>query len=149
MKNNGFSLGLNRHTSRRGFTLIELLLVMAILSLLAAIVFPNYIHQGVKARIGATITQMGALKNALAAYEVDNGSFPSSRDGLNALVRRPRDAKGWQGPYIEKVPKDAWKGDFLYVCPGLNNPDSYDLISAGPDGKTGTDDDLRSWELDE
>ena len=83
---------------------------------------------------------------ALDAFEVDNGYYPKGKSGLNDLVQAPRDAQSWRGPYLKEVPKDPWNNDYLYECPGRRNPTSYDLSSGGPDGKTGSDDDITNWQ---
>jgi general secretion pathway protein G len=138
---------LRSRPARRGFTLIELLLVLTILGILAAIVVPRMAGKGEQAKIQATVTQISAFKTALAAFEVENSGYPRGQNGLVDLIQRPRDAQNWHGPYLESdvVPKDAWGRDFQYVCPGKHNADSYDVVSAGPDGQFGTDDDIGNW----
>jgi len=140
-------LDLNHPRSVGGFTLVEMLLVLVILGVLAGIVYPNLAKQAERARIKATIAQIAQLRTALASFEMENGHFPNARGGLQDLVKRPSDAPSWNGPYLDPpfVPKDAWHNEFLYECPGRNNPSSYDLSSAGPDGILGTEDDITSW----
>lgn len=135
---------------RSGFTLVEMLLVLVILSTLAAIVYPNLAKNGLRARITATKTQIQVFRAALASVEMDNDHYPQGRNGLLYLVQRPNDAKNWRGPYLDKpiIPKDRWGNDFIYECPGKHSPDSYDLISMGPDGIAGTEDDITSWQPD-
>ena len=125
-----------------GFTLVEMLLVLTILSLLAGIVVPRLIERAKKARIIATQTQIASLANTLNIFALDNGHFPAGRNGFTDLLEKPRDAQNWSGPYIDRLPKDAWDHDFEYVCPGKKHPHSIDIISAGPDGQFGTDDDI-------
>ncbi len=133
-----------------GFTLVEMLLVLVILSTLAAIVYPSVIGNSTRARKVATGAQIAAFRTALASFEVDNGHFPQGRNGLQELVKRPNDAPNWRGPYLAGgVPKDRWGHEFLYECPGRHNPESFDIISAGPDGIPGTEDDITSWQLSE
>ena len=129
------------------FTLVEMLLVLVILGVLAGIIYPNIAKQGERARIKATITQIAALRGTLVTFEMENGHFPNSRNGLQDLITRPSDAPSWNGPYLDPpfIPKDAWHNAFSYECPGRNNPSSYDLVSAGPDGILGTEDDICSW----
>lgn len=129
----------------RGFTLIELLLVLVILGILAGIVIPKFSGRTEQARIAAATTQIGSFKTALEAFEVDNGYYPKGRAGLADLVTAPRDAQGWRGPYIPEVPKDPWQNEYVYECPGKHNPTSYDIVSGGPDGKTGNDDDITNY----
>lgn len=130
---------------RRGFTLVELLLVLAILAILAGIIYPNYARRGEHARVTATQTQIASLKGALATFEVDNGYYPHGPGGLVELVVRPASAANWHGPYLETVPKDAWGREFTYVAPGKVQTTAFDIISAGPDGRFGTADDITNY----
>ncbi len=117
------------------FTLVELLLVMTILAILAGIVLPKMAGRGEEARQKAAITQISTLGTALGAYEVDNGNYPRGREGLQALMVRPRDAMNWHGPYMEKdIPLTPWNTPYVYECPGRHNPSGYDLYATGPDG---------------
>ncbi len=84
----------------------------------------------------------GGIKSALGQYEVDNGFFPKS---LQDLITQPSNAKNWHGPYLDKLPSDPWGNPYIYYYPGKHSANSYDLLSAGPDGKEGTDDDIVSW----
>lgn len=135
------------HRSRRGgFTLIELLLVLVILGVLAAIVVPKFSGRTEQARLTAAKTQIATFGTALDAYEVDVGSYPKGRSGLQELVQQPRDAQTWKGPYLKgEIPVDPWGKAYVYECPGKQNPTSYDLLSAGPDGQEGNDDDVTNW----
>ena len=128
-----------------GFTLIELLLVLVILGVLAAIVVPKFAGRTEQARKTAAQSQIAAFGTVLDAFEVDNGYYPRGKNGLSDLVVQPRDAKKWSGPYIKEVPKDPWGNDYSYECPGKNNPTSYDVMSMGPDGRVGGDDDITNW----
>jgi general secretion pathway protein G len=130
---------------RSGFTLIELLLVLVILGVLAAIVVPKFAGRTEQAREAAAKTQLSTFGTVLDAFEVDNGYYPKGKSGLNDLVAAPRDAKNWRGPYIKEVPKDPWGNDYVYECPGKNNPTSYDVSSMGPDGQLGGTDDITNW----
>jgi len=129
---------------QRAFTLVELLLVLVILATLAAIVLPRFSGVSQRGRVTAAATQISTFKTALDAYEVDMGYYPKGRNGLVDLIQPPRDAANWHGPYLQSdvVPKDPWGNDYLYECPGKHNPSFYDISSAGPDGKFGTDDDI-------
>src|SRR5580704_6294614 len=121
--------------SRKGFTLVELLLVLTILAILAAIVLPRMTGSTERARQTAATTQISTLGTALGAYEVDTGSYPRGREGLQALMVKPRDAINWHGPYMEKeIPPDPWGHPYVYECPGKHNPSGYDLSAVGPDG---------------
>jgi len=135
-----------RRNRREGFTLIELLLVVVIIGILAAIVVPKLTGRTEEAQIGATKATMTNIRTALGLYETDNGKYPTLEQGLMALIEKPSTApepKKWR-KYLDTstVPVDAWDQPLDYKNPGVKNPDGYDLISAGPDQKMGTDDDI-------
>jgi len=135
-----------RRYAAQGFTLIELLLVLVILTALAAVVVPKFVGRGKQAKIVQCQTDISSLGTALGAFEVDNGRFPTSAEGLAALSVMPGGLTNWHGPYIEKaVVNDPWGNPYVYVCPGTHNTDSYDLHSFGPDGQDGTEDDIDNW----
>ena len=87
---------------------------------------------------------MAAFKTALAAFEIENGLYPKGSRGLQALVEKPAYAPNWRR-YLDDVPQDPWKNDYLYDSPGAHNPDTYDLSSMGRDGRAGTEDDITNW----
>jgi general secretion pathway protein G len=128
----------------RGFTLIELLLVMVILAVLAAVVIPNVAGYGEKAKRTGTIADIASIKAALAAFEVDNSRYPSTEEGLLALVQCPPDLQPTWKPdgYLPKIPDDKWGRPYIYRCPGTIHPTSFDILSVGKDGQEGTDDDI-------
>jgi general secretion pathway protein G len=130
-----------------GFTLIELMLVLVILATLAAIVTPKLTGQSQKAKITATRTQISQLEVALDAFEIDIGRYPTTAEGLRALVEKPAsNSDGWQQPYLKQnVPLDRWGNEYNYRFPGQYNQDGYDLYSFGPDGRLGGDDDITNW----
>jgi general secretion pathway protein G len=136
-------------SKKRGFTLIELMLVLVILSILAAIVVPKFSGRTEQARTTAAQSQISTFGTALDAFEVDNGFYPKGRNGLGDLVVQPRDAQNWKGPYMKtegtQLPLDPWQHPYIYECPGKHNPSSYDLSSAGPDGRAGTEDDITNF----
>lgn len=130
-----------RSPRSHAFTLVEMLLVLTILAILAGIVLPKIIGRGKEAQIKATVAQISAIGQALDLFEVDNQDYPRS---LADLVTQPRDARNWH-QYLDSIPKDQWGKDYIYVKPGKHRPNSYDLSSAGPDQREGTDDDITNW----
>lgn len=133
-------MNLHLHRSTRGFTLLELLVVVAIIGLLAAYVGPKYFAQVGRSEQAAARAQIQSFSRALASYRLDVGSFPSSEEGLAALVTRPANATKWNGPYLEKaVPPDPWGHAYIYRAPGANG--DYEVVSYGKDGQpSGTGD---------
>jgi len=124
--------------SNRGFTLLELLVVVAIIGLLAAYVGPKYFSQIGKSEQALAKAQIEGFHKALGTYRVDVGSFPSTEEGLGALMQKPAGvvALKWQGPYLTKsVPSDPWGRPYIYRAPGAKN--DYDLLSYGKDGQPG------------
>jgi general secretion pathway protein G len=136
----------NPHRRRRAaFTLVELLLVMVILATLAAIVIPKFAGRSQQAKVTAAQSQISSMELALDAFEVDNGYYPKS-GALGDLAEAPAGASNWKGPYLKKVPLDPWGNPYTYEYPGKHNPTGYDLLSPGPDGRAGTDDDIDNWD---
>jgi general secretion pathway protein G len=134
---------------RGGFTLIELLLVLVIISALAAVVVPKFTRRSEQARITAARADISNLEVALDAFEIDTGRFPTTDEGLGALVEEPGDVREWYGPYIKRgVPKDPWGSNYVYEYPGRHNTGGYDLYSFGPDGQEGGGDDIVNWSQD-
>ena|SRR5688572_25939775 len=141
----------NRSTGgiRRAFTLIELLLVLVILAVLAAVVVPKFTGRSEDAKIKATQAEISIIEGALDRFEIDTGRFPTSDEGVAALVQAPPNVTNWKGPYIKKgLPKDQWGNPFYYRYPGQHNADGYDLYSTGPDGRDGNDD-IANWATDQ
>lgn len=142
----------NRRTGVEGFTLIELLVVIAIIATLAAVVAPSIFGNVAEARKNSAKSQLQTMALALDSYRLDNDTYPSSEQGLEALRTIPLTGeapKNWKGPYLrQEVPVDPWGRPFVYVSPGIANPDSYDLYTLGKDGKIGGDKedaDITSW----
>ncbi len=138
---------------RDGFTLIEVLVVIVIITALAALVAPNVFRHLAASNDAAARSQIEMLGAALDAYRMDNGRYPSTGQGLNALWTEPTgepSPRNWRGPYLRRaVPLDPWGNPYAYVSPGIVNPNGYDLVSFGADGQpggVGEDADILSWE---
>jgi general secretion pathway protein G len=137
----------NRSKLTHAFTLVEMLLVLVILAVLAAIVIPKFAGRSQQAKVTAAQSQIAGFEMALDSFEVDTGGYPKGNNGLNALVQVPSGATNWRGPYLKKgVPADPWGNPYVYNYPGKNNPDGYDIMSMGPDGRVGGDDDINNWD---
>lgn len=125
----------------RAFTLIELLLVLVILGILAAVVVPKFTDRTRQAQIAKATTDIKAIEDAIEAFNVDNGRYPTTDEGLVALVENVSDLTGWHGPYI-KYQMDPWGNDYQYIYPGQYNTTSFDIVSAGADANFNTEDDI-------
>jgi len=146
-----------KRKNERGFTLIELIIVVAIIGLLAAIVAPRLMGRSDDAKIAAAKQQIANFETALKLFKIDNGFYPTTEQGLEALINKPgtgREAKKYrEGGYLEKreLPTDPWGYPYFYVSPGLHG--DYDIISFGADGTEGgtskADKDITSWSLDQ
>ena len=130
-----------------GFTLLELLVVMVIIGLLAGYVGPKYFQQIGKSEVKTAKAQIAALEQTLDQYRLDVGHYPSTEEGLNALMNNVANAQNWGGPYLKKgVPNDPWGHAYQYRMPGQHG--DYDLFSLGKDGQVGGSDesqDITSW----
>jgi general secretion pathway protein G len=139
------------HYSRKisGFTLIEVMVVVVILAILASLVVPRIMDQPDKARITKAKSDIRALEAALNLYRLDNMVYPSTDQGLEALVTAPTDApepKNWkEGGYLDRVPADPWGNAYLYLSPGSHG--TVDIYSGGPDVQS-ADDDIGNWNLE-
>jgi general secretion pathway protein G len=135
---------------KRGFTLIEIMLVVIIIGILVAMIVPNIAGRSEQARKTAARTDIESnVSTALDLYRMDVGQYPTSEQGLNALIAQPTASPvppQWNGPYLKKkkVPKDPWGRDYVYTSPGTHNPESYDLSSLGADGVE-SNDDITNW----
>lgn len=134
--------------SRRGFTLLEILVVLAILGMLVGVLVS---HVGDSFRTGQSSTARifvgSSIKTVIMRYRIDVGDFPSTTEGLEALVSAPSGkADKWKGPYLEKLPVDPWNEPYGYRFPGTKNKTGYDVFSKGPDKTPDTADDIGNWE---
>lgn len=138
---------LERRTRVRGFTLLELLVVMVIIGMLAGFVGPKFFAQIGKSASKTAKAQIDALEKSLDQYRLDNGSYPTTEQGLASLNDRPANAPKWQGPYLKKaLPMDPWGKPYIYKAPGDHG--EFDLLSYGKDaqpGGSGEDEDIVNW----
>jgi general secretion pathway protein G len=136
-----------RRQMEKGFTLIEILVVMVIIALLASLVAPRLFPKLGKGKQATAKAQIELLGQALDQFRLDTGRYPSTQEGLNALVTNPN-IENWDGPYLKKaLPNDPWGKSYIYQCPGTHG--EYDLLSYGRDGAQGgdgEDKDVVSWE---
>jgi general secretion pathway protein G len=137
---------------RRGFTLVELVVVMIILAVLAGVIVPRLYGRAEQGRRARAIADIKNLETTLDLYAADNGRFPTTDQGLQALREQPTtppEARNWNGPYLKKpVPLDPWGHEYEYISPGTHNED-FDIVSYGQDGKEGgegPDTDVTNWE---
>lgn len=135
------------------FTLIELMVVIVILGILATLIMPRILDRPEQARRMKAKVQIRSFQSALSFFKTDTGRFPTTSEGLQALVTDPG-VRGWkQGGYLEQrqMPLDPWGNRYLYLCPGRNERD-YDIVSLGKDGEVGgdeSDSDIESWNIDD
>jgi len=143
-----------RHARTRGFTLIEIMVVITILGILAALIVPRIVGRTDDARIAAARQDIASLMQALKLYRLDNGRYPSTEQGLRALIEKPSTEpvpNNWkQGGYLERssLPKDPWGKEYQYLSPGVKG--EIDVFSFGRDGQSGgegPDADIGSWSI--
>ena len=145
----GKIMALKKHPepAQGGFTLLELLVVMVIIGLLVGYVGPKYFAQIGKSEVKAAKSQIDSLGKALDQYRLDTGHYPTTEQGLNALVTKPANEPKWDGPYLAKaLPPDPWGRPYVYKDPGEHG--DYDLLSLGKDGQAGgagENADITSW----
>lgn len=139
-------------SAQRGFTLIEIMVVVVIMGILVALVAPKLMGRTDDARIIAAKQDIATIMQGLKLYRLDNQRYPTTEQGLQALVAKPvsgPDAKGWKaGGYLDKLPRDPWGNSYQYLSPGIRG--EIDVFSLGADnqaGGTGNDADIGSWEL--
>jgi len=138
---------------QRGFTLIEIMVVVVILGILAALVVPKFLGREEQAQKTKAAVDIKAIEEALALFKLDNGFFPTTDQGLQALVKKPETGriptKFAENGYLKKVPVDPWNRTYVYLSPGAH--DVYDILSYGADGEPGgegNDADIESWNID-
>ncbi|MBK8742494.1 MAG: type II secretion system major pseudopilin GspG [Betaproteobacteria bacterium] len=141
---------INAPRGSRGFSLLELLVVLLLLGAFAGIFAPKIFGQAEKAKQKAAKLEIDQIGQALDLYKLEIGRYPTSQEGLAALMTAPSGASNWNGPYLKRnaVPKDPWSNEYRYVSPGDQNR-PYDIISLGSDGKEGGDGDgkdINSWQ---
>ncbi len=140
---------LRARANRAGFTLIEMLVVLVIIGLIMALVGPRVLSYLTDARVKAARLQVESFSNSLDLYYLDVGRYPTTPEGLTALVKRPPGVDVWNGPYLKggTVPLDPWRNAYVYVAPGTHG--AYDLLSYGSDGREGGDgpaSDITNWQ---
>ncbi len=133
---------------KKGFTLVELMIVVIIIGVLVAMVTPRLAgrSESAKKKVSKADIEVN-IPTALKLYELDNGAFPTTAEGLAALRSSPGSAIDWQGPYVEKTPKDPWRREYQYKSPGEHRTYDYDLYSLGRDGVQSKDD-INNWDDD-
>ena len=139
--------------SRSGFTLIEIMVVIIILGILVGLIVPRFMEKPEKARIVKAQMQIESISAALKEYKLDSGDYPTTEQGLEALVEKPSigkiPRKYPEKGYLAKIPKDPWGNDYVYISPGEHG--DFDLISYGADGEEGGEGknaDVQSWEIE-
>jgi len=137
-----------KRNGQGGFTLLEILLVVVIIGLLVGVAVVRLGGKTKSAQITATRMDINTFSVALGDYELQSGSYPTTEQGLQALIIQPSNVSIWKGPYIEaiRIKDDPWGHKYIYKCPGEKLPHSFDLYSAGPDGVEGNDDDIGNWQ---
>ncbi|MCH1919932.1 type II secretion system major pseudopilin GspG [Shewanella sp. A3A] len=140
---------MQRNNRQRGFTLLEIMVVIVILGMLAAMVVPNIMGNKEKADQQKAISDIVSLENMLDMYKLDNSKYPTTEQGLEALVTKPSaspEPRNYRdGGYIKRLPQDPWGNDYLMMSPGEHG--KVDVFTAGPDGQAGTEDDIGNWNL--
>lgn len=138
-------------SKQAGFTLLEVMIVIAILGMIVGLVVPNLMGQSDEAKLQSTAIEIRNLESTLDMYKLKGGMYPTTEQGLEALVTKPTSEpipRNYpEGGYLKKVPVDKWGNEYMLVSPGEMG--KYDLFSMGPDGMAGTEDDIGNWNADE
>jgi general secretion pathway protein G len=133
----------------RGFTLLEVMVVIVILGILASMVVPNLMGSQERANMQKAVSDINALETSLSMYKMDNYKYPSTEQGLDALVTEtdiePMPRRFPEGGYVKRLPNDPWGSEYQLLNPGEHS--TMDVFSMGPDGEPGTDDDMGNWNL--
>ncbi|MCE2573542.1 type II secretion system major pseudopilin GspG [Motilimonas eburnea] len=136
---------------QQGFTLLEVMVVIVILGVLSAMIVPNLLGNKEKADQQKVVSDIIALENSLDMYKLDNSRYPTTDQGLEALVSKPAgspEPRNYrEGGYLKRLPNDPWGNPYLLTSPGEKG--NIDIFSTGPDGEEGTDDDIGNWNMDE
>ncbi|MCG6976343.1 MAG: type II secretion system major pseudopilin GspG [Acidiferrobacterales bacterium] len=141
---------MHSNLKQRGFTLLEILVVVVILGILASLVLPNFLGRTDQARTVAAKHDIQTLVGVLKLYKLDNGFYPSTAQGLQALLAKPDSdpvPRNWKQPYIEQLPKDPWDRPYQYLNPGVHG--AIDVFTLGADGESGGEDsnaDIGNWD---
>ncbi len=136
-------MNMNKGEQEKGFTLLEIMVVLVIIGVLAAMVAPRFIERADEAKVEATRAQMQNIGQAMKLYRLQNGHYPSSSEGIQALVTAGKNGKR----YLDSLPKDAWGNAFVYLAPGVHG--DFDILSYGADAKaggSGFDADIGNWD---
>ncbi|MDB2386779.1 type II secretion system major pseudopilin GspG [Shewanella sp.] len=140
---------MHTRNKQQGFTLLEVMVVIVILGVLASMVIPNLMGNKDKADQQKAVSDIVALENALDMYRLDNSIYPTTEQGLDALVNKPTmspEPRNYrEDGYVKRLPQDPWRKEYLLLSPGENG--KIDVFSAGPDGQPGTEDDIGNWNL--
>ena len=141
----------NSKVSQQGFTLLEVMVVIVILGILASMVVPNLLGSQERANVQKAVSDVTALETSLSMYKMDNYDFPTTEQGLEALVTEtdiePLPRRFPEDGYVKRLPNDPWGNEYQLLNPGENG--KMDIFSMGPDGEAGTDDDIGNWNLTE
>ncbi|WP_298775195.1 type II secretion system major pseudopilin GspG [uncultured Shewanella sp.] len=140
---------MQKRNKQKGFTLLEVMVVIVILGILASMVVPNLMGNKDKADQQKAVSDIVALENALDMYRLDNSIYPTTEQGLEALVQKPTispEPRNYRPDgYLKRLPQDPWRNDYMLLSPGEHG--KIDVFSAGPDGQAGTEDDIGNWNL--